>query len=91
MTIRIGSVTDFVADYKTNVVIHEIPTPAPDGVQTVFTVANAYSTGTLEVYRDQSTLLIGGGHDYTETSTTTFTVASAPDNDEVLWVKYLKS
>ena len=67
---------------------HEIPTPAPNGALTVFTTANAYESGTLEVFRDQSVLL--KGVDFTETTSTTFTVISAPAADEVLWVNYIK-
>lgn len=72
--------------YKT----HQIPTPAPDGSQTVFTTLDAYVSGSLNVYRDQSPLLKGASHDFTETTDTTFTVASAPDADEVLWYSCIK-
>ena len=68
----------------------EIPTPATDGAQTVFTVANAYESGTLSVFRDQSALQQGSGKDFEETTDTTFTVVSAPDADEELWVCYIK-
>ena len=74
-----------------DIVKHEIPTPSPNASQTVFTVANDYVSGTLEVFRDQAALLKGSGKDFTETSSTTFTVASAPDADEVLWVCYVKA
>lgn len=69
---------------------NEIPTPATDGAQVVFTVANAYEAGSLRVYRDQSSLLGGAIYDFEETTSTTFTVASAPDADEVLWCNYIK-
>lgn len=87
MTIRIKSLSLDISRF----IKHEIPTPSPDGAQLVFTVANEYEGGTLEVYRDQSVLLGGGGYDFTETTSTTFTVASAPDADEVLWVTYIKN
>ena len=74
-----------------DIVQGEIPTPAPDGAQLVFTVANAYVSGTLQVFRDQLTLQKGAGKDFTETASTTFTVASAPDADEVVWVNYVKA
>ncbi len=67
---------------------HEIPTPAPDGAQLIFTVTNAYVAGSLRAFRDQSALLIIV--DFSETTSTTFTVVSAPDADEVLWVCYIK-
>ena len=70
---------------------HEIATPATDGARVVFTVANAYESGTLEVYRDQSALQEGVGKDFTETTSTTFTLASAPAADEDLWVHYVKA
>ena len=84
-TRRVGvSVSDFVN--------FEIPTPAPDGVETVFTVANAYESGTMQVFRDQL-VLQGGGVDFTETTpgAGVVTVVSAPDADEVVWCKYIKS
>lgn len=68
---------------------HEIPTPAPDGNQVVFTVPDDYAPGSLKVFRDQSALLITV--DFSETTSTTFTVVSAPDADEVLWVCYIKA
>ncbi len=69
---------------------HQIPTPAPDGSTVVFTTPDAYVSGSLNGYRDQSPLLKGASHDYQETTDTTFTVASAPDADEVLWCSYIK-
>lgn len=72
-------------------VVHEVPTPAPNGARTVFTTANAYVSGSLNVYRDQSVLLKGASYDYEETTATTFTVASAPDANEVLWCSYIKA
>ena len=67
-----------------------IPTPAPDGVEVVFTTPDAYEEGSLMVFRDQSALLGGATYDFEETTDTTFTVASAPDADEVLWCSYIK-
>ena len=69
-------------------VTRETATPATDGAQTVFTVANAYVSGTLSVYLDGIKQIITT--DYAETSSTTFTLVVAPDSDEVLWVSYLK-
>ena len=87
MTITIEQLMSVNAE---SFVRNEIPTPAPDGAETVFTVANPYEAGSLRVFRDQSVLLGGGGYDFTETTSTTFTLASAPDADEVLWVCYIK-
>lgn len=85
MSIRVehasGTIID---DFKK----HKIPTPAPDGTEVVFTTPDEYISGTLEVFRDQSVLL--KAVDFTETTSTTFTVTSAPDADEVLWVCYVK-
>lgn len=69
----------------------EIPTPAPDGSETEFTLAHAYESTTLRVYRDQLALR-GGGVDFTETTPNSgvFTVTSAPDADEVIWCDYIK-
>ncbi len=73
--------------YKT----HQIPTPAPDGAQVIFTTPDDYVAGSLNVYRDQSVLLKGVTQDYVESSANTFTVDSAPDADEVLWCSYIKN
>ena len=67
-----------------------IPTPAPDGVEVVFTTPDAYEAGSLMSFRDQSSLLGGIGYDFIELTDTTFEVASAPDADEVLWCSYIK-
>jgi len=69
-------------------VINEIPTPATDGAQTVFTVSNNYVSGSLQVFLD------GLGQipttDYTETSSNTFTMAVPPLALEYLAVNYVK-
>ena len=69
-------------------VMHETPTPATDGAQKVFTVANAYVSGMLEVYLDG--LLQIKDTDYTETTSTTFTFVNAPASGENLRVNYIK-
>ncbi len=71
-----------------DIIDQETPTPAPDGAQTVFTTLSAYRTGTLKVYRDQAKLI--RGVDYTETSSTTYTMTVAPDSDENLRHDYIK-
>lgn len=69
-------------------VFQETPTPATNGVQTVFTVANPYASGTLAVYRNGQ--LLYRGTDYSETSATTFTLIVAPEAAELLRVNYIK-
>jgi len=69
-------------------VFGETPTPATDGAQTVFTVANAYVSGTLRVYKDKLRQELTT--DFTETTSTTFTMTAAPDADEDLRVDYVK-
>jgi len=81
----LDSVGEVVSD---KIVEHEIPTPVPDGTTTVFTVANEYVPGTLRVYLDG--LMQIKDVDYTETSSTTFTMTTPPDSDEKLWVGYVK-
>ena len=70
-------------------VLQEIPTPAPDGVQTVFTVANAYDSGKIQPVLDGLIQILTT--DYTETSSTTFTMVVPPEADEVLNVNYFKA
>ncbi len=71
-----------------DIVHQETPAPMPDGVVTVFTVANASRPGTLQIFRDQSVLL--RGIDYEETTSTSFTLTKAPDSDEALRASYIK-
>lgn len=71
-------------------IVHgETPTPATDGAQTVFAVANAYVAGSLKVYR--GSLLMYNPTDFSETTSTTFTMVVAPDSDEPLRVDYIKA
>lgn len=71
-----------------DIVRQETPTPAPDGITTVFSVANSYRSGSLQVYRDQSVLL--RGIDFTEDSPTSFALTKAPDSDEAIRTDYIK-
>lgn len=76
---------------KDLLVLHETPTPATDGSQTVFQVANVYVPGTLEVWLDGLPQI--KTTDYTEEAVaapTGFTMGTAPDSDEALRVKYLR-
>lgn len=70
-------------------VVQETPTPATDGAQTVFTVANDYVSGKLEVYLDGLRQI--PTTDFAETTSNTFTMVLAPDSDEILLVDYIKS
>lgn len=67
----------------------EKPTPAADGSQLVFTVAHAYVFGSLRVTR--ASLRMHPTTDFAETSSTTFTMVSAPKSDEPLIVDYTKA
>jgi hypothetical protein len=57
-----------------------IPTPAPDGSTTVFTVPFGYIPGTTMFYLDGLALRAGSGYDYTESDPDAgeFTLAVAP-------------
>jgi len=81
----LGNSSSIVANYT---ILNEVPTPATDGAQTVFTVVNSYVAGTLQPFLDglkqiQTT-------DYAETTPTTFTMVVAPAADEALVVNYIK-
>jgi len=68
-------------------VLNETPTPATDGVTTIFTVANAYVSGTLQPFLDGLKQL---STDFSETTSTTFTMVIAPETAETLAVNYIK-
>ena len=61
-----------------------------DGTRTVFTVASAYAAGTLNVYRNGARQRKGAGNQYTETTSTSFTMAVAPSAGDTLLVDYIK-
>lgn len=69
---------------------HKIPTPATDGATTVFTLPDSeqYVGGSLRIYRDQ--LYMYKTTDFAETTSTTFTMVSAPDADEELSCSYTR-
>lgn len=77
----------FILD-TTRIVTGESPTPTVNGVLTVFTVANPYVAGTLEVTR--ASLRMHPSVDFSETSETTFTMVVAPESTEPLIVDYIK-
>lgn len=74
---------------KDLIITHETPTPAPDGIITVFTVANAYIAGTLQVFLDGIRQI--KDTDYTETTSTTFTMIVVPEAGENLRIAYIKA
>ncbi len=69
----------------------ETPTPATNGVQTVFTTAYPYVPGTLHVTR--GSLRLHPTVDYSETSSAlgTFTLQVAPESTEPLITDYIKA
>jgi len=72
---------------STSFVTNETPTGLVNGTNTVFDTANNYVGGTLQVFRDGQ-LMKGGGDDYTETDSNTFTFTTAPLTGSVLLVSY---
>jgi hypothetical protein len=72
-----------------NFIYGETPSPSVNGAQLVFTTANSYIAGTLVVTR--GTLRMHPTSDFTETSSTTFTMALAPESNEPLIVDYIKA
>lgn len=66
------------------------PVEAEDGSETVFTLpsSHTYVSGSLRVYMDGLRQIKDS--DYTESSTSTFTMTIAPAADETLSIDYLK-
>ena len=73
-----------------DLVAGEIPAETPNGVITLFTLANAYIAGTLKVWRDQLTMQPTVDFTETDPDAGTFTLTSAPLTGEVVWCDYLK-
>lgn len=69
----------------------QTPTPATNGVVTVFTTTNPYVAGSLRVTR--GSLRMHPTVDYAETSPAagTFTMVVAPDTGEPLIADYIKA
>lgn len=69
---------------------HKTPTPAVDGSQILFTLPDSeeYVSGLLEVFLDG--IMQIKNTDYSETSSTTFTMVIPPAADEVFWINYIK-
>lgn len=84
-TSAIGQV--LLSKYKT---FQEL-TPAPDGVNKVFTAPSSFHTGTSVLFRDGSVLM--RGIDYTESDADAgeITLTDAPFTDEDLRINYIES
>lgn len=69
---------------------NQTPVETPNGVTVIFTLPNseAYVSGLLEVFLDG--LKQTKTTDYTETSSTTFTMVTAPATGEVVRLNYIK-
>lgn len=67
----------------------QIPTPTPDGVETEFTLSEAYTALTLTVYRDQLALQLTTDFVETTPGSGIFTLTSAPETGEVVWCNYI--
>lgn len=71
-----------------NFVWNEVPSPAPDGTTTAFTLAHAPNpAGSLRLYLNGVRQLAGAGKDFT-LSTLTITMASAPAATDSLLADY---
>jgi hypothetical protein len=70
------------------VIDREIAVGATDSVNLIFTTSHTYQAGTIAVYLNGLRQL--PGIDYTETSTTTFSMIAAPYPGDVLFVEYLE-
>jgi len=69
---------------------NQTPVETPNGAIVIFTLPNseAYVSGLLEVFLDGLKQI--KTTDYTETSSTTFTLVTAPATGEVLRINYIK-
>lgn len=69
----------------------QIPVESPNGTLKVFTLPNGdtYHSGTLGIIVDKLTQQ--KDTDFTETTSSTFTLIVAPDTDEDIWLSYIKS
>lgn len=72
---------------NTSIITGETPTGSINGSNTAFSVASAYKTGTLKVYKN-GVRMKGGGADYTENGNDDFTMVTAPATGTVLLVDY---
>lgn len=70
-------------------VFDRTPTPATDGVTTVFTTPDTYVAGSLQVYLNGQTLT--RVNDFSETTSTSFTMVQAPLSGDTLRIGYRTS
>jgi hypothetical protein len=68
-------------------IYNEVPTLTADASHAVFQTANAYQPGTLMVYLNG--LRQRKPADYSETTSTTFTMTTAPLSGDVVMVDYI--
>lgn len=65
------------------------PTPSPDGSTVLFTTPSAYLGSSLDVRKNGQVLT--RGDDFSETTSTTFTMAVAPLTGDVLTLTYIRT
>lgn len=82
--------TIFASDlYNGSIVQNEVPSGTINGSNTAFTIAAAFTPGSLSVYLNGQRLKSGAGNDYTENAALTgFTMLYAPATGDVLLVDY---
>lgn len=69
---------------------NEVPSGAIDGVNLIFTLANLYVAGTLQVFKNGQLLEPGALNDYLENGLSGFTTAIPPEPLDKLLVSYVK-
>ncbi len=75
----------------TGLIIGETPSGIIDGVNTVFTTANAYQSGMLSVYKNGQRLILGADYSETTPGSATYTYSTAPLAGDVLRNDYIKA
>lgn len=68
----------------------ETPAGSLNSSNVVFTTANAYVSGTLQVWRDQLTMHPTDDFSETDANAGTLTMVVAPDSNEKIIVNYIK-
>lgn len=87
-----GRVTVLEADIGEAFEIIETPTPAPNGAVVLFTLANAYRSGSLRVYRNglHQGPVAAGNFVQTSPALGTFTTTFTPATGEDIYCVYAK-
>ncbi len=76
--------------FNATVVKNETPGGSINSANVTFTIASAFTAGTLEVYLNGQRLKSGSGNDYTESASLRgFVMEYAPDTGDVLTVDYI--